>query len=123
MSDAIISFQGVGKRFGQVKAVDNASFDIQRGEFFSLLGPSGCGKTTLLRMVAGFEIPDSGEILIDGEPMSESALTEGWERVRDFVMERQMTFFEATTLIALEYFVEPSVVPCGPPQVVPIFTL
>ena len=62
-------------------------------------------------------------IKIDGEPMSESALTEGWERVRDFVMERQMTFFEATTLIALEYFVEPSVVPCGPPQVVPIFTL
>jgi spermidine/putrescine ABC transporter ATP-binding subunit len=73
MSDAIISFQGVGKRFGQVKAVDNASFDIRRGEFFSLLGPSGCGKTTLLRMVAGFEIPDSGEILIDGEPMSATA--------------------------------------------------
>ncbi|MGA0382964.1 MAG: ABC transporter ATP-binding protein [Arenicellales bacterium] len=70
MSDAIISFQGVGKHFGKVKAVDNASFDIQRGEFFSLLGPSGCGKTTLLRMVAGFEVPDEGEIMIDGEPMS-----------------------------------------------------
>ena len=70
MSDPIISFQGVNKRFGQVTAVDNASFDIQRGEFFSLLGPSGCGKTTLLRMVAGFEVPSAGEILIDGQPMS-----------------------------------------------------
>ena len=70
MSDAIISFQGVSKHFGSVKAVENASFDIQRGEFFSLLGPSGCGKTTLLRMVAGFEIPSAGEIMIDGQPMS-----------------------------------------------------
>lgn len=70
MSDAIISFQGVDKRFGHVTAVDRVSFDIKRGEFFSLLGPSGCGKTTLLRMVAGFEIPDDGEIMIDGQPMS-----------------------------------------------------
>ena len=53
MSDPIISFHGVSKRFGQVTAVDNTSFDIQRGEFFSLLGPSGCGKTTLQWMVAG----------------------------------------------------------------------
>ena len=68
--DAIISFQGVSKHFGSVKAIENASFDIQRGEFFSLLGPSGCGKTTLLRMVAGFEIPNAGEIVIDGQPMS-----------------------------------------------------
>ena len=68
--DAIISFQNVSKHFGKVKAVDHASFDIQRGEFFSLLGPSGCGKTTLLRMVAGFEMPSSGEIFLDGEPMS-----------------------------------------------------
>ena len=70
MSDPIISFQGVSKRFGQVTAVDNTSFDIQRGEVFSLLGPSGCGKTTLLRMVAGFEVPSAGEIMIDGQPMS-----------------------------------------------------
>ena len=70
--DAIISFQNVSKHFGKVKAVDHASFDIQRGEFFSLLGPSGCGKTTLLRMVAGFEMPSSGEIFLDGQPMSVS---------------------------------------------------
>ncbi len=68
--DAIISFQDVSKSFGKVKAVDGVNFEINRGEFFSLLGPSGCGKTTLLRMVAGFEMPDSGEVFIDGQPMS-----------------------------------------------------
>ena len=68
--DAIISFHDVSKSFGNVKAVSSANFEIQRGEFFALLGPSGCGKTTLLRMVAGFEIPDSGEISIDNQPMS-----------------------------------------------------
>ena len=68
--DAIISFQDVCKSFGEVKAVDGANFEIHRGEFFSLLGPSGCGKTTLLRMVAGFEMPNSGEVFIDGQPMS-----------------------------------------------------
>ena len=68
--DAIISFHDVSKSFGDVKAINGANFEIQRGEFFALLGPSGCGKTTLLRMVAGFEIPDSGEISIDNQPMS-----------------------------------------------------
>ena len=68
--DAIISFHDVSKSFGNVKAVNYANFEIQRGEFFALLGPSGCGKTTLLRMVAGFEIPDSGEISIDNQLMS-----------------------------------------------------
>jgi spermidine/putrescine transport system ATP-binding protein/putrescine transport system ATP-binding protein len=69
-SDSIISFQSVSKSFGKVAAVDTANFTVKRGEFFSLLGPSGCGKTTLLRMVAGFEMPTSGEILIDGQTMS-----------------------------------------------------
>lgn len=55
------------KRFGGYVAVDNLSLDIRAGEFFALLGPSGCGKTTLLRMIAGFETPDSGEILLNGE--------------------------------------------------------
>ncbi|MEQ1521023.1 MAG: ABC transporter ATP-binding protein [Aestuariivirga sp.] len=69
-ADSIISIAGVTKRFGPVSAVDNISFDIHRGEFFSLLGSSGCGKTTLLRMLAGFEQPTEGEVFIDGEPMA-----------------------------------------------------
>ena len=70
MDESIISFSQVSKRFGTVTAVNQASFDIQRGEFFSLLGPSGCGKTTLLRIVAGFETPTEGEVFIDDQPMS-----------------------------------------------------
>ncbi len=67
---SFISIRNVGKTFGNVRAVDDVSVDIRRGEFFSLLGSSGCGKTTLLRMLAGFEAPTSGEIFIDGQPMS-----------------------------------------------------
>jgi len=60
----------VTKRFGAHLAVDALSFSVARGSFFSILGPSGCGKTTLLRMIAGFQRPDSGEIRIGGQPMS-----------------------------------------------------
>jgi putrescine transport system ATP-binding protein len=58
------------KTFGSTRAVDGVSLDIFPGEFFALLGPSGCGKTTLLRMLAGFETPDSGHILLDGEDLT-----------------------------------------------------
>ena len=67
---SFISIEGVSKHFGTVRAVDDVTIGIERGEFFSLLGPSGCGKTTLLRMLAGFEVPTSGEIYIDGQPMA-----------------------------------------------------
>ncbi len=71
MSDeSFISIQKISKHFGDVRAVDDVSIDIRRGEFFALLGPSGCGKTTLLRMLAGFEIPTKGEMFIDGQPIS-----------------------------------------------------
>jgi len=70
-NDAFIKINDVSKHFGQVVAVDNIAITIKRGEFFSLLGASGCGKTTLLRMLAGFESPTSGEIYIDDAPMSE----------------------------------------------------
>ncbi|HEY2600854.1 MAG TPA: ABC transporter ATP-binding protein [Thermoleophilaceae bacterium] len=60
----------VTKRFGDLTAVDELTLDIERGEFFTLLGPSGCGKTTTLRMVAGFEDPTSGSILLDGTDVS-----------------------------------------------------
>ena len=66
MKGCEISIDNVSKTFGDFHAVDNAVIHIKRGEFFSLLGPSGCGKTTLLRIIAGFEQPDSGIITFDG---------------------------------------------------------
>lgn len=62
----IVRIEGIVKRFGATTAVDGVSLAIERGAFFALLGPSGCGKTTLLRLLAGFERPDAGRILIDG---------------------------------------------------------
>jgi putrescine transport system ATP-binding protein len=62
----LLRIEDVSKRFGGGAAVDQLSLDIYQGEFFALLGPSGCGKTTLLRLVAGFERPDGGRILLDG---------------------------------------------------------
>ncbi len=67
---AFVAIRDVSKRFGGVAAVEGVSIDICKGEFFSLLGPSGCGKTTLMRMIAGFERPDSGSIAIDGADMT-----------------------------------------------------
>jgi spermidine/putrescine transport system ATP-binding protein len=61
----------VTKRFGDLAAVDDLSLELGRGEFFTLLGPSGCGKTTTLRMIAGFERPDEGEIRIEGEDVAQ----------------------------------------------------
>jgi spermidine/putrescine transport system ATP-binding protein len=68
--DPVIILDHVGKRFGDQIAVHEASFSIGRGEFFSMLGPSGCGKTTTLRMIAGFEQPTSGRILLESEDVS-----------------------------------------------------
>ncbi len=65
-----LEIENVSKSFGSLCAVDKVSLSIRRGEFFSLLGPSGCGKTTLLRMLAGFERPDSGRILLDGQDIT-----------------------------------------------------
>jgi putrescine transport system ATP-binding protein len=62
----LVRFESVSKRFAGVTAVDQLSLDIKEGEFFALLGPSGCGKTTLLRLLAGFEVPDAGRVLLDG---------------------------------------------------------
>ena len=66
---ADLQVSGVSKRFGNFEAVRDLSFTVQRGSFFSILGPSGCGKTTLLRMIAGFSAPDSGDIVIGGRSM------------------------------------------------------
>src|SRR3981081_680663 len=66
----LLRLEAVVKKFGVVRAVDRLSLDIRAGEFFALLGPSGCGKTTLLRMLAGFETPDEGRILLDGKDIA-----------------------------------------------------
>jgi putrescine transport system ATP-binding protein len=66
----LLRIDAVVKKFGAFRAVDRLSLDIRAGEFFALLGPSGCGKTTLLRMLAGFETPDEGRILLDGKDIA-----------------------------------------------------
>ena len=68
--NCIISLQGVNKTFGNNTVVDNFNLDITKGEFVTFLGPSGCGKTTTLRMIAGFETPTSGQILLNGEDIT-----------------------------------------------------
>jgi len=71
MNNSFIQINNISKHFADVKAVDDVSFQIKEGEFFSLLGPSGCGKTTLLRLLAGFEYPSTGNLLIDGVDITE----------------------------------------------------
>lgn len=69
-AEPLVRFEGVSKRFGDEVAVNGVSLEIQAGEFFALLGPSGCGKTTLMRLLAGFETPDAGRILLAGEDLA-----------------------------------------------------
>ncbi len=82
---AEIVIRNLRKEFGAFTAVKGSSFTIRDGEFFMLLGPSGCGKTTTLRMIAGLELPTSGEILIDGEDVSQKPASQ-----RDIAMVFQM---------------------------------
>jgi putative spermidine/putrescine transport system ATP-binding protein len=66
-----ISLRGLSKHFGEVRAVDGLDLDIADGEFFSMLGPSGSGKTTVLRLVAGFEQPTAGRILLGADDVTD----------------------------------------------------
>jgi spermidine/putrescine transport system ATP-binding protein len=70
MTDTVIQLERVRKSFGDFVAVERADFGIERGEFFAMLGPSGCGKTTTLKMIAGFEQPTSGRVLLNGTDVS-----------------------------------------------------
>src|SRR5687768_10505491 len=91
-----IEVRHVTKVFGQVAVVNDVSFEVGDGELFALLGPSGCGKTTLLRIIAGLEVADSGSVLLEGEDAT------GWnarDREVGFVFQhyalfRHMTVFE-----------------------------
>src|SRR6478736_1800306 len=88
-SQPLVRFQKVSKRFGTHRAVDGVSLEIARGEFFSLLGPSGCGKTTTLRLLAGLETPDGGEIHLDGRPIQG---VPAWERPLSMVFQSYALF-------------------------------
>src|SRR6266540_3552197 len=70
MARTAVELHDVGKIIGQHRVLDRVSLRVQPGEFFALLGPSGCGKTTTLRLIAGFDQPTSGAILINGQPMA-----------------------------------------------------
>ena len=65
MNRSIVQLKGISKNYGTLEAIKEIDLDIFEGEFFSIIGPSGCGKTTLLRVLAGFEIPDSGSLYIE----------------------------------------------------------
>jgi spermidine/putrescine transport system ATP-binding protein len=67
---ALLELRNLTRRFGDLTAVKEVSLSIEAGEFFTLLGPSGCGKTTILRMIAGFDAPDAGDILLDGRSLT-----------------------------------------------------
>ncbi len=105
-----VSLRQVQKRFADVHAVKGVSFDVRSGEFFSLLGPSGCGKSTMLRMVAGFNEPTWGDILIDGEQnyalfphlSVESNVGFGLRRLGVEKRERKRRVGEALDLVQLE---------------------
>ncbi|MGH7566106.1 MAG: ATP-binding cassette domain-containing protein, partial [Gemmatimonadota bacterium] len=88
-SPPAVRFSGVRKKFGDMVAVDGVSFDVEAGEFFSILGPSGCGKTTTLRLLAGFERLDEGEILLDGERIDDRP---PWERPLAMVFQSYALF-------------------------------
>ena len=78
MACGMICCHGVAKRFGAVRAVDDARLCVERGEFVALLGPSGCGKTTLLRLIAGFEEPEAGTVEIAGVPVAAAGDGTAW---------------------------------------------
>jgi putative spermidine/putrescine transport system ATP-binding protein len=86
---ADVELQNISKRYGNVTAVSNATFTAESGSFLSLLGPSGCGKTTTLRMITGFEHPDSGEVRVDGNRINE---TKPWRRDLGVVFQNYALF-------------------------------
>ena len=99
-SSVIISLRGLSKSFGAVRAVDEVDLDIYQGEFLTLLGPSGSGKTTVLRMIAGFEIPDAGTIHLNG---SEITHLPAYERDVNTVFQDYALFPHMDVVSNIEY--------------------
>jgi putative spermidine/putrescine transport system ATP-binding protein len=97
---AAIEFRGVSRTYGEVRAVDDVSFAVEPGEFFAMLGPSGSGKTTCLRLVAGFETPDRGQVLLDGRDVSS---TPPYERNVNTVFQDYALFPHMTVLENVAY--------------------
>ena len=107
---SIISIRNVTKKFIGITAVDNANIEIAANEFFAVLGPSGCGKTTLLRMLAGFETPTMGEILIDGVDVSTTAPN---KRPVNMVFQSYAVFPHMTVLANVGYGLKVTGVPAA----------
>ena len=96
----IAELRGVSKRFGDVLAADNLNLSIREGEFLSFLGPSGCGKTTALRMLAGFEAPSDGDVLLDGEVVND---LEAYRRPVNMVFQHYALFPHLTVAQNIGY--------------------
>ena len=98
MPEPVISIRNISKHFGNVKAVDETSFDIEANQFFALLGPSGCGKSTTLRMIAGVEMQDRGEIHVDGNLICDTVYRVPAERRRIGLMFQDFALFPHLTV-------------------------
>ena len=107
---AAVTLESVVKRFGDVVAVDGVDLEVHEGEFFSMLGPSGSGKTTCLRMIAGFEAPTSGRVLLGGEDVSDLA---PYERDVNTVFQDYALFPHMTVQDNVEYGLKVKKVPAG----------
>ena len=100
----VVECRGVAKAFGDRRAVDGVDLDVRRGEVLSLLGPSGCGKTTVLRLIAGFERPDAGEVVLDGRRVAGPATNVAPERRRvGFVFQDYALFPHLTVAANVAY--------------------
>jgi putative spermidine/putrescine transport system ATP-binding protein len=107
---AAVTLESVVKRFGDVVAVDGVDLEVHEGEFFSMLGPSGSGKTTCLRMIAGFEAPTSGRVLLGGQDVSDLA---PYERDVNTVFQDYALFPHMTVQDNVEYGLKVKKVPAG----------